>query len=315
MRRHRTRPFALVLAGGGARGYAHLGVLRSLQHMGLAPAGLVGVSMGAVVAATYALREDWYEALLSADLGGFPHPNPRQPSSQERPPAIRQVLDYAHTAWNMVTGWGAPSEMAEAGRAFLTELLGSKQLEEGRIPVIVCATDLGSGARIPFSSGPAAAAVYASSALAGILPPAVEGDRVLVDGTYADIAPVDLARSMGWPVVIAVDPGQVSGAGPITNGLQAVLRAVEICHHGHAYRRLREADLVLQPHFARVIDVLEFGARRECVAAGIEVVRARRYDIERTLVSGGLTRRRSRTLLRPTSSTFHTVGDDRASRS
>jgi len=259
-------------------------VLRALQHLGFAPAGLVGVSMGAVVAATYALREDWYEALLSADLSGFPQPN-RQPSFGERPPAIRRALDYAHTAWNMVTGWGAPAQVEEAGRAFLTGLLGSKELGEGRIPVVVCATDLHSGARIPFSSGSAADAVYASSALAGILPPAVEGDRVLVDGTYADIAPVDLARSMGWPVVIAVDPGQVPGAGPITNGMQAMLRAAEICHYGHAHLRLLEADIVLHPRFARFIDVLEFEARRECVAAGIESVRAGRNDIERMLVS------------------------------
>ncbi len=275
----------MVLAGGGARGYAHLGVLRALQHLGFAPAGLVGVSMGAVVAATYALREDWYEALLSADLSGFPQPN-RQPSSRgEQPPAIRRALDHAHTAWNMVTGWGAPAHVGEAGRAFLTGLLGSKELGEGRIPVVVCATDLHSGARIPFRSGSAAAAVYASSALAGILPPAVEGDRVLVDGTYADVAPVDLARSMGCPVVIAVDPGQVPGAGPITNGLQAVMRSVEICHHGHAHARLSEADLVLRPPFARYIDVLEFEARRECVAAGVAAVRARRHDLERTLLN------------------------------
>jgi len=68
-----ARPFSLVLAGGGARGYAHAGVLRGLQHMGLQPVGLVGVSMGAIVASTYALREDWYEALLSTHPRNFPY--------------------------------------------------------------------------------------------------------------------------------------------------------------------------------------------------------------------------------------------------
>jgi hypothetical protein len=47
--------------------------------------------------------------------------------------------------------------------------------------------------------------------------------------------------------VVAVDPGQIAGAGPIANGLQAVMRAVEICHHTHAHLRLQKADLVLRP--------------------------------------------------------------------
>lgn len=140
--------------------------------------------------------------------------------------------------------------------------------EDGRIPVVVCATDLRSGARVAFRDGPAAAAVYASSALADVLPPSTQGDRVLADGAYVDIAPVDLARSLGPEVVIAVDPGQVSGAGAITNGLQAVMRAVEICHHTHAHLRLEEADLVLRQPFRRFIDVLDFTSERECVAAG-----------------------------------------------
>ena len=152
--------------------------------------------------------------------------------------------------------------------------------------MVVCATDLRSGARIPFRDGPAAAAVYASSALAGVLPPATEGDHVLADGAYADIAPVDLARPLGPEVVIAVDPGQVSGAGAITNGLQAVMRAMEICHYTHARLRLREADLVLRPRFRRFIDVLDFTSGRECVAAGVRAVRGQEHEIEALLRAG-----------------------------
>jgi len=280
-----TRPFTLVFAGGGARGYAHVGALRALQHLGFAPAGVVGVSMGAVVAATYALREDWYEALLSIDLSAFPDPTSRRASAGKRSPGIRRALNYAHTAWNMVTGWGAPDDAADAGRVVLDQLLGSQGLEEGRIPVVVCATDLRSGSRVELSSGRAATAVYASAALAGILPPVEQDDRVLVDGVYADVAPVDLARAMGAPVVIAIDPGQTSGAVSITNGLQAVMRAMEICHHTHAHLRMAQADLALRPEFGRFIDVLDFRSRRECVAAGVRVVKANRKSLERILRS------------------------------
>ncbi len=70
-----------------------MGVLRALEHMGLQPRGLVGVSMGAMVAATYALRpEDWYEALLAVDLDGsieadqLTHQATTSPRSRMAPP-------------------------------------------------------------------------------------------------------------------------------------------------------------------------------------------------------------------------------------
>lgn len=281
-----TRPFTLVLAGGGARGYAHVGVLRALEHLGFAPAGLVGVSMGAIVAATYALREDWYEALLTVDLSGSPEPRHGWRSAGTRGKALRRAWSYAHTTWNLVTGWGAPDDAVVAARATLDRLLGSGRLDGGRVPVTVCATDLRSGSRVAFSSGAAAAAVYASSALAGVLPPLERGGHLLVDGVYADNAPIDLARRMGAPVVIAVDPSQDVGPESITNGLQAVMRAMEICHLGHAHLRAEAADLVLRPEFGAFIDVLDLGARRVCVNAGIRAVRARRKDIEASLRGG-----------------------------
>jgi len=281
-----ARSFTLVLAGGGARGYAHAGVLRALQHAGLEPAGLVGVSMGAVVAATYALREDWYEALLSVDLSGASRPGHGWRPAASRGTAVRRAWGYAQTTWNMMTGWGAPAEVAEAGQAALETLLGSARLEQGRIPITVCATDLRSGTRVELSSGPAAPAVYASSALAGILPPMELEELLLIDGVYADVAPIDIARRMGAAVVIAVDPSQGAGAESIRNGLQVVMRAMEICHLMHAHLRLDTADLVLRPDFGRSIDLLDFGARRGCVAAGVRAVRARREEVERILAPG-----------------------------
>jgi NTE family protein len=207
-RSRHSAPFTLVLAGGGARGYAHVGVVRALERRGLTPSGIVGVSMGAVVAATYALSDDWYDALLTVDLATLPQPSAFREAEGAHPPLIRRALDYAQAAWSMVSGWGAPENVAAAGRATIAALVGSSNLEEGKIPVVVCATDLRSGTRVAFRDGPAAAAVYASSALAGVLPPLTEGDRVLADGAYVDIAPVDLARSLGPEVVIAVDPGR-----------------------------------------------------------------------------------------------------------
>lgn len=280
-----SRSFTMVLAGGGARGYAHVGILKALEDAGLAPCGLVGVSMGAIVASTYALRRDWYEALLAIDTTGFPRPHHGE--EEEERALVRKAVDYVHTAWNLLRGWGAPQEAVESGHAVLAGLLGDATLDEGRVPVAVCATDLRSGARVTVTTGRARDAVYASAALAGVLPPLALGEHLLADGAYADIAPIDVAVGMGAPVVIAVDPGQDGEIAEVGNGLQSVMRAMEICHRRHAELRLREADLVLRPDFGRAIDVLDFDARQECVAAGVRAVQDGLGDIRELLEEDG----------------------------
>lgn len=274
------RSFALVLAGGGARGYAHVGVLRALEHIGMRPSLIVGVSMGAVVGATYAAREDWYDALMSVSLSEAIAPGSGHGSHAPG----HGLWTQARTAWNLMTGWGGPDNAREVALDTLLTLLGDSELGRGRVPVVACATDLLSGARVELSRGSAVPAVYASAALAGILPPAEVDGRLLVDGVYADIAPVDIARRKVASPVVAVDPSQSIGAGSITNGLQAVMRAMEICHLSHARVRLETADVLLRPEFDRFVDVLDFGARRHCTAAGWSAVRERRTQLERALV-------------------------------
>jgi len=281
------RPFTLVLGGGGARGFAHLGVLRALEREGLRPSGIVGVSMGAVVGAIYAHRLDWYRAVLEMDVSAFPAPvEASAVGSSGRGSGLRRVIAYLRVLEEMVRGWGPGTGARRAGLAELRKILGDGRLEGGRIPIVVSATDLKSGNRTVIRSGNAVDAVYASAALAGVLPPLQADDRLLADGAYTDLAPVDVARDLASGPVIAVDPGQQSHTGEIHNGFQAIMRAMEICHRQHAELRFGEADLVVRPRFRRRIDTLDFGARRECVAAGIRCVRTDRAAV-RTLLRGG----------------------------
>lgn len=277
MREH--RPFALVLAGGGARGFAHVGVLRGLERLGYAPSALVGVSMGALVAAGWALRDDWYPVLMGMETHAFPRPlRPRDGTGSWRE-RYRSWIAFARAGRDMFLGWGVGAPAVAAGEAMLRHVTAGRRLEDGRVPVAVAATDLRSGARVVLTSGDAAEAVYASAALAGVLPPRPHGDHLLADGAYADVAPVDVARGFDLPVVLAVDPSQSLQSHEPLTGYEALLRAVEICQLTHAHLRYAEADLVLRPPFRRTIDTLEFNARRECVAAGVRAVRQRRQEL------------------------------------
>ena len=285
VREHRA--FTLVLSGGGARGFAHVGVLRALEMYGFRPSAVVGVSMGAVVGATYTLRDDWYTVLLDADTSAFPGPLPSRPTRRRTlAQKTRVFYTYLHALRDLALDWGVGVHAMAEGERFLRTLTADLNLEDGRIPISVCATDLRSGERVILRSGNAAKAAYASSALAGVLPPLDGSGTLLADGAYVDIAPIDLAREYGNPVVIAVDPGQLMAANEIRNGLQALMRAFDICHRRHADLRFEEADLVLRPVFRRSIDTLDFDAARECVAAGMRAVRSQRRHLEAWLRIG-----------------------------
>lgn len=282
------RSFALVLSGGGARGYAHAGVLKVLDRYGYRPSAVVGVSMGAVIGTAWAARSDWYETLLALDTEMFPDPVGQHEGRRSFFERIRRTYSYARTAEELLFSWGPGTRVLEEGRSFLQALIGPGRLEELAVPVAVCATDLRSGERVVLRSGEATTAVYASSALAGVLPPLPHDGGLLADGAYSDVAPIDVARTMGADRVIAVDPGQLLPAPTIGNGLQAVLRAMEICHRKHADLRFEEADLVLRPRFRRPVDTLDFEARRECIAAGMREARAEK-DRLRVLLGQKLT--------------------------
>lgn len=255
--------------------------------------------MGAIVAATYALNPDWYRLLVTMDTETFPAPGTLSPSRSAG--GLRRVatgLAGARTMWRLIRGWGTGDGSRPAAEAALRALTRGRDLDSGRIRVAVCATDLHTGARVVLERGPAAEAAYASAALAGVMPPLEKDGQLLCDGAYADLAPVDVARRFDAGAVIAVDPAQQPGDAPIRNGLQALMRAVEICHLRHAELRFLDADLVLRPRFRRPIDVLDFDAKRECIAAGVRAVRDRRFDLAHVLSAdrGGLeaARRRSR---------------------
>lgn len=283
--RSRNARLGLVLSGGGARGFAHAGALRALNHIGIYPDFIVGVSMGAVVGATYALNDDWYRALMDMDISGFP------PLPDFSAPGMVNYVRNLRVAQRAITGmyfgWGIAQPTVDWGRDVLSGLTLDKPLEAGRIPVFVTATDIESGERVTLESGSAIDAVYASAALAGILPPAEIDGRMLVDGGYCDLAPVDVARSAGADVVIVVDAATNVVQRKPGNGIQAMIRAIEICQNEHTFLRVEAADMAIRPIIDPPVGVLEFRHKRRCAAAGARAVLRSRSELLELLRHGG----------------------------
>ena len=177
-----SRAIGLVLAGGGARGFAHLGVIRALREAGIPIDLFGGTSMGAIIAAGAAF--EWTDEEL-----------------MER---MRQVFVIT----NPVNDYTVPIISLTRGNKVATRLrhhFGDLHIESAWRPFFAVSTNLSTCKPHIHDTGPVWRALRATSALPGILPPMVEHGDVLVDGAIMNNFPVDIMRTLRRGPVIGVD--------------------------------------------------------------------------------------------------------------
>ena len=272
-----TRPIlGLALGGGGARGLAHIGFLRTLRRAGIPIGALAGTSMGAIVAVAFALGDPERGGLLERVQQGAVLPGPLIPPAPPGGPTtlferVRRILAAERFLTSNVLGWGPP--LIRDVMPLLEELTRGLKLEDAPIPVGVVATDLQSGQRVLLTRGNAALAAMASAALPMVFPPVRMGPWLLVDGGFVELVPVIAARELGAQVVVAVDVGQRERPEPVRNGLEALIRAASICSQRQTEFILAQADLVVRPPFAEPIGTLDFSKARLAIEAGVRAAR------------------------------------------
>lgn len=260
---------------------AHIGALRALNHLGYYPSVIAGVSIGALIAATYALNPNWYFSLREMDVTGFPSlPDFKTHTVTQK---LKSIALAGRDLRALTFGWGIGEHTVDWGRSVIESLTLGKHLEQGRVQTLITATDLLTGERIVKTRGNAADAVYASSALAGILPPFKDGPHLLADGGYSDASPVDLVRKPGIDRVIIVDPEQSSNPRLPRNGLEALLRSIEITHKSFSRLRHEHADIVIRPRFSSQVGLFDFQRKRPCIAAGAIAVKRASAELESKL--------------------------------
>ena len=173
----------LALGSGGARGWAHLGVLRALREKGIEVDVVAGTSMGAVVGAFLAAGREQALRDLAENLDWR---------------RLRQFF------WEVSLSRSGLTD----GKRLLEEtrkLIGAKEFRELDLPFRAVATDLDSGAEVVLSSGNLPQALRASISIPGVFSPVCVGRRLLVDGGLVNPVPVNVARAMGAQTVVAVD--------------------------------------------------------------------------------------------------------------
>ena len=172
----------LALGSGSARGWAHIGVIRELEDMGIQPDVISGCSIGALVGGAYASGhftdlEKWVGALTWKEIVGF--------------------LDMSMMRGGVIRG----EKLLDFARLYMQE----KPIEDLDIPFAAVATDLENGREVWLREGSLLEAVRASISLPGLFTPVKREGRWLVDGGLVDPVPVSLCRALGADVVIAVN--------------------------------------------------------------------------------------------------------------
>ncbi len=247
---------ALVLEGGGALGFAHIGVIKVIEEHGIPIDLIVGTSMGAAVGGFYALGYDsarLEEVILSMDWDDI--------FSEQGSFIEERYLDridhsryFAHINFDR-HGFKVPSSLL-TGRKMLYYLdrltIGvSSPTDFDSLPrqFRAVATDLDTGERVVIDHGSLADAMRASMGVPGILAPYRIGDRYLVDGAIVDNLAVNVARDLGADFIIAVNLDRRMPFDPKSMNrtpLETMSRSIDIMIRSNVQRQLRDADLAVK---------------------------------------------------------------------
>ena len=250
-----------MLSGGGARGFAHIGVLRVLEELRVPIDIVVGTSMGSVVGGAYAAGR------TPAELARFAAGTDWAAVLADRPPRRDSDFRTREAEFELPSrlefGLGAGGRLigppaavgSQALERTLEQLIppGLAQRPAGslRIAFRAVATDLRTGDLVELDQAPLAVALRASLSVPGLFAPLAHDGRVLVDGGLVRNIPVDLARALGAEVLIVVNVGTpVDHVRELGSALSVAQQMINLLTEQNAQRslgELRPGDVLIQP--------------------------------------------------------------------
>lgn len=236
----------VALSGGGARGFAHVGVLEALGYAGFPVDYVSGTSMGSVIGALYA------SGMKSEGMWNFGRETARKDISRD----FSRIKMFSLLIRDKLL---SPTYITR----FIETNLGAYTFETLKTPFACVAMDFKTGEKIIFTDGPLATAVRASVNLPGVFAPVEYRHRYLVDGGVVDFLPVDAARLLGAEWVLASSAENVAGEMP-ENVLSALLQVIDIRGSILARAEEKEADFLVKSTL-QGIKVADFN---KCVEAG-----------------------------------------------
>lgn len=301
----------LVLGGGGARGAAHIGVLKVLEREHVPIDCIAGTSMGAIVGGLYAagysadaiddvLKSiDWKE-MFRDDPDRAELPMRRKQDELRFFGGIELGLRDGKIAFPRGAIQGQKLQLLL--RRLLLSTTGIGHFDELPIPFRSIATDIGSGDKVVFADGDLATAMRASMSVPAAFAPSRVNGHLLVDGGISDNVPIDVARAMGAARLIVVDVSQPLAADSTLNSPFAIanqmLTAMMKKQTDAQLATLGPDDVLLRPDLGD-LDSIAFSRVPEAVAIGAATAdaaatRLQRYAVDRADYAAFTARHRQR---------------------
>ena len=287
----------LALSGGGARGAAHVGVLRVLEELRIPVDYIAGTSMGSIIAGLYAsgMTLDQIEhALVTMDWEHiFDDDPPREELSFRRKRdddlyLVKAKPGFRDGELKFPAGLIQGQKFDLALRELTLPVSAVKDFDRLTIPFRAVASDIGTGQPVVLGSGDLAKAMRASMAVPGAFAPAHIDGRVLVDGGITNNLPVSVVRDMGADIVIAVDistplasPDEVRNVLEITAQLTSIMTRTNT---EQQIASLGERDILIVPDLSDISSA-DFTRAGEAIPAGAAAAEAERTQLSRLSLS------------------------------
>ncbi len=246
----------LVLGGGGARGLAHVGVLKVFQENDIKIDVITGTSIGALVGGLYAQNPDaeWVEnrvqtfiksnKFVQAGKNYFRHQRNFEPEDllQQLTREIKKrvIINLAAHRKSLMKG--------ERLQLAISELIQEGKIENTKIPFACSAADLKYGETVVFDKGDIRFALSASAAIPGFIPPVENNGRLLVDGSVCDNFPVEAAYNLGADLIIASNVSlDMDPAIQLDNVIDIIIRSNSVSTHHINKLLLENVDCIIAP--------------------------------------------------------------------
>lgn len=220
---------AVVLGGGGSKGFAHIGVLKILEAQKIPVNMIVGTSAGSLVGSLYASGKTAFELQEIALKMDSDH-----------------VIDYD---WKI---WSGGLIIGDKLEIFINTNIKNTPIEKLNIPFYAVATNIATGEEVVFARGNTGMAVRASCSVPAVFQPLKIGNITYVDGGVVSPVAVDVARRNGADVVIAVD---ISGGlhKTVPDGMfDSLKKSVDIMYSRIAAYQIKNADVVIRPNMKNI---------------------------------------------------------------
>ncbi|MEA2022114.1 MAG: patatin-like phospholipase family protein [Candidatus Caldatribacteriota bacterium] len=264
----------LALGGGGARGLAHIGVLKVLERENIPIDLITGTSMGAIIGGVYALKKDIFAIEKIAEkyskISEFNIDfSFSEKERKDKPFFLKKMSDFLKKGYilNLELRRKYIND-GEGAKKIIKDLVYDRTFTDTKIPFAAVAADLVKGEKVIIREGKLFDALLASTSIPGMFPPVILNKKTLVDGGIVDVVPIKAAQSLGANFVIAVSVSQsIKKRFEFNNAVDILFRSDSITSAELRKLQLSFADIVITPKVGR-FHWSDFSKPEQCVREG-----------------------------------------------